>query len=190
MYIPLGIKSDFSLLKSLIKIPDLINYLHQKQITTVGLLDDNLFGSICFYNSCIKNDIKPIIGLALNISQYNIYLYAKNYNGFQNLLKINTLIQQKELNYVDLKSYKKDLICVLPYKSKTLFEEFKEIFEILFIGYSDDFEKNNAAIITEKIVYLNEVRVFSFKDVKYLSILEEISTGEKGSGRRSQYLKT
>ena len=46
MFIPLGIKSDYSLLKSLIKIPDLIEYLKKHNITACGLLDDNLFGSI------------------------------------------------------------------------------------------------------------------------------------------------
>ena len=62
MYIPLGIKSDYSLLQSLIKIPELIEYLKINSITACGLLDDNLFGSMNFYNSCLSNDIKPIIG--------------------------------------------------------------------------------------------------------------------------------
>ena len=90
MYIPLGIKTDYSLLQSLIKIPDLINILKEHNVTACGILDDNLFGSMCFYNSCINNDIKPIIGLSISINEYKIYLYAKNYDGYQNLLKINT----------------------------------------------------------------------------------------------------
>ena len=98
MYIPLGVKSDYSLLKSLIKIPELIDYAKEHNITALGLLDDNLFGSMCFYNSCINNKIKPIIGLNIKLSTSNIYLYAKNYNGYQNLLKINTIIQEREIN--------------------------------------------------------------------------------------------
>ena len=92
MYVPLGIKSDYSLLKSLIKIPDLIKYLKENNITTCALLDDNLFGSINFYDTCLKNGIKPIIGLDVLIADFHIYLYAKNYEGYQNLLKINTLL--------------------------------------------------------------------------------------------------
>ena len=60
MYIPLGIKSDYSLLQSLIKIPELITYLKEHNITACGLLDDNLFGSMNFYNNCINNGIKPM----------------------------------------------------------------------------------------------------------------------------------
>ena len=51
MYIPLGVKTDYSLLKSLIRIPELIKYLNDKNITAAAILDDNLFGSMCFYKS-------------------------------------------------------------------------------------------------------------------------------------------
>lgn len=178
MYIPIGIKSDYSLLKSLIKIPDLMKYLVSKNITTCGILDDNLFSSMCFYNSCIKNNIKPIIGLEVKLSTGSIYLYAKNYEGYQNLLKINTIIQEREINYIDLKSYKKNVICILPYINKDIYEEVNNIYEEVFIGYGDEYEKKNALLISEKIVYVNIVRTFTFKDVKYLGILNEIDTGE------------
>jgi len=178
MYIPIGIKSDYSLLKSLIKIPDLMKYLVSKNITAAGILDDNLFSSICFYNNCIKNNIKPIIGLDMKLSTGSIYLYAKNYEGYQNLLKINTIIQEREINYVDLKSYKKNIICVLPYKNKDIYDEIKKIYEDLFIGYGDAFERKNALLIDKNIVYINVVRTFSFQDVKYLGILNEIDTGK------------
>ena len=47
-YSPLGIKSEYTLLTSLIKISDLINFAMQNNITTIGLLDDNLNGVIEF----------------------------------------------------------------------------------------------------------------------------------------------
>ena len=177
MFIPLGIKSDYSLLKSLIKIPDLIEYLKKHNITACGLLDDNLFGSICFYNNCINNKIKPIIGLNIKFSNYNIYLYAKNYSGYQSLLKVNTIIQGREINYVDLKSYSKDVICILPYNSIEIYDELKKIYKDLYIGYSSDYEKSNASLINKNIVYINEICVYEFQEVKYLKILREIETG-------------
>lgn len=178
MFIPLGVKTDFSLLKSLIKIDDLMGYLKKKNITACGILDDNLFGSICFYNACKKNDIKPIIGLIVNLELGSIYLYAKNYEGYQNLLKINTIIQEREINYVDLRSYSKDIICVLPYKSKDIFDEIKKIYDEVFIGYGNDYEKNNSGLIHNQIVYINECMTYTFQDVKYLGILREIDSGE------------
>lgn len=178
MYVPLGIKTDYSLLKSLIKVPELIKYLNEHNITTAGLLDDNLFGSMCFYNSCINSNIKPIIGLNICLSTGNIYLYAKNYNGYQNLLKINTIIQERDINYVDLKSYSKDIICILPYKNIEIYEQVKDIFENLYIGYGNDYEKKNAFLKQKEIVYINEVCTFEFQDVKYMSVLRNIETTE------------
>lgn len=179
MYIPLGVKSDYSLLKSLIKIPELIDYAKEHNITALGLLDDNLFGSMCFYNSCINNKIKPIIGLNIKLSTSNIYLYAKNYNGYQNLLKINTIIQEREINYIDLKSHSKDIIGVLPYKYLSIFDQVKNIFDDFYLSYGNDFEKKNALVKYDKCVYINEVCTFGFQDVKYMKILRSIETTEE-----------
>ena len=43
MYNPLYIKTDYSLLSSLIKIDNLINYLKKYNITSCAIVDDNLF---------------------------------------------------------------------------------------------------------------------------------------------------
>ena len=179
MYIPLGIKTDYSLLKSLIRIPELIKFLCDKNITAAAILDDNLFGSMCFYNECIKNSIKPIIGLNVKINTGNIYLYAKNYNGYQNLLKINTIIQERELTYVDLKSHSLDVICIFPYKSIDIFDQVRDIYSDFYIGYGNDFEKKNALIKYNKCVYVNEVCTYSFDEVKYMKILRSIETSEE-----------
>ena len=179
MYIPIGIKSDYSLLQSLIKIPELIEYLKANSITACGLLDDNLFGSMNFYNSCLSNGIKPIIGLKVKINDYYIYLYAKNYDGYINLLKVNTLVQKNEINYVSLSTYSKDVICVIPYKCRDILSKIDDIYNEVFIGYVDDYEKSNASLLNRKIVYVCEIGAFLFKDVRYLSILREIDNGEK-----------
>ena len=179
MYIPLGIKSDYSLLQSLIKIPELIEYLKINSITACGLLDDNLFGSMNFYNNCIENNIKPIIGLKVKLNDYYIYLYAKNYDGYVNLLKVNTLVQKEEVNYVTLGTYNKDIICVVPFKYKDVLENIEKIYEEVYVGYVDDFEKSNALLLKRKVLYVCEIGAIDFKDVKYLSILKEIDTGEK-----------
>ena len=191
MYIPLGVKTDYSLLQSLIKIPDLMLYLNKKGITTCGILDDNLYSSMCFYDSCIKNNIKPIIGLVINVNKFKIYLYAKNYDGYKNLMKIHTIMQNKEITYIDLKEYKKDIICVVPYKSNDIYNELSKVYEDIYVGYVDDFEKKNALLITDKIVYMFEGRAISFKDVKYLSVIREIDTGinEDLSSYTNDYLE-
>ena len=177
-YIPIGIKSDYSLLSSLIKIPDLIEYAKKNNITTLGILDDNLYSSMCFYDNCINNKIKPVIGLNVKVNTGNIYLYAKNYDGYKNMLKIHTIMQEKIVSYIDLKKYNKDIICVLPYSNHSIYNELKEIFELLFIGYVDDYEKKNAYTITNNCVYINEICAFSYDDIKYLKILRSIDNKE------------
>ena len=179
MYIPLGIKTDYSLLKSMIKIPDLITYLKKHNITTCGILDDNLYSSMCFYDTCLQNDIKPIIGLKINIGDKSIYLYAINYQGYQNLLKINTLKETEEISIISLKKYCENIICVLPYDSYSMYKELNKLFECTYLAYNNDYEKSNASILTTNIVFLCEVCTYKFNEIKYLSILREIDTGEK-----------
>lgn len=88
-YGSLNIKSDYSLLKSLIKINDLIEYAKKNNINVLSLCDNNLCGSLEFYNACKQNNIKCIIGLECIYENKKIYLFAKNYNGFKNLLLIS-----------------------------------------------------------------------------------------------------
>ena len=97
MYIPLGIKTDYSLLSSLIKIKELPSFFAAKNINTLGILDDNLWGVIEFYDTCVAANIKPIVGLKVLINEKPVYLYAKNYLGYQNILKINSIISQRTL---------------------------------------------------------------------------------------------
>ena len=56
-YGSLNIKSDYSLLKSLIKINDLIEYAKKNNLNVLSLCDDNLCGSLEFYNACKLNNI-------------------------------------------------------------------------------------------------------------------------------------
>lgn len=88
-YGSLNLKSDYSLLKSLIKINDLIDYAKINNINVLSLCDDNLCGSLEFYNACKLNNIKCIIGLEYIYENEKIYLFCKNYNGFKNLLLIS-----------------------------------------------------------------------------------------------------
>ena len=43
-YIPLNIKTEFSLMNSLIKIDELILYAKNNGFTTLGITDENMFG--------------------------------------------------------------------------------------------------------------------------------------------------
>ena len=105
MFATLGVKTDFSLLKSLIKVEDYVSYALNNKLTCIGILDDNLSCSHLFYTLCKKNNIKPIIGLDIFIEDANLYLYPKNYNGLLNLFKITSL---DNISLDDTSSYEKE----------------------------------------------------------------------------------
>lgn len=54
MYTPLGIKTDYSILKSLIKLEDLLSYAVKNNYSSLGILDNNLCSCHLFYEGCKK----------------------------------------------------------------------------------------------------------------------------------------
>ena len=49
MYIPLYVKSNYSLLSSMLKIDDIINYIQKIIIFLCVLCDNNMYGVMEFY---------------------------------------------------------------------------------------------------------------------------------------------
>ena len=174
MYAPLNIKTCNSFLKSMIKIDDLIKVAKEHNIKALTITDDNMYGVIEFYNTCTKNDIKPIIGLEINISS-KIILYAMNYDGYKNLMKITTLKSEGELNIDILAHYSNNLICLLPYESKDLYSELSKIYKYIFLTYQNQEEKDKIKI--ENKLYMNEILCIKKEDEKYLKYLKAIKEG-------------
>lgn len=106
-FIHLRNHTAYSLLRGAIKIPDLIALAKAQNMPALAVTDhDNLFGSLEFSQSCIAAGIQPIIGYTASVrpmqsgndagikSSNNrqppdaLLLYAKNEQGYANLLKI------------------------------------------------------------------------------------------------------
>ena len=64
----ISIKTDYNVLSSMIKLPDLFSYAVTNNINTLGIVDDNLCYVAEFLKLCQKYNIKPVIGLEVNIS--------------------------------------------------------------------------------------------------------------------------
>ena len=178
-YSPLGIKSEYTLLTSLIKINDLINFAEQNNITTLGLLDNNLNGVMEFFDSCVANDIKPIIGLIVRINDSNYYLYAKNYQGYLELVKINNkVVLEESVSLSDLRI--SDIYVVIPYEFKGNYEELKTIKNIndIYIAYANLEEKKNLIFVTSNILFIKEIRCFKANDTVYLEYLKKIGNND------------
>ena len=168
--IPLKITTEYSLLKSLIKLPDLISFLLENNIKECSICDENLNGFMEFYLKCKENNIKPIIGLDTVFESMHIYVYAKNYFGYQQLLKIDYLKNNMKLSYLE----NSNLLVIIPFKSIDIYEKLKYK-DNVYIGFCNDIEKNNALLISDKIVYVDNVRCLYKKDIPYLKYLKMLN---------------
>ena len=166
---PLYIKTDNSLLSSLIKIDDLINYALKNNIKVLTITDDSMYGCLEFYIKCKKNNIKPIIGLEIN----NIVLYAINYNGYKNLIKLSTIKSKDIVDIKILRKYSDNLICIVPYNNLNNYDDYK-FYKYLYKGYTNLDEKRS---LEGKLEYLNEVLYLEEKDKEYLKYLYAIKKG-------------
>ena len=168
--IPLKITTEYSLLKCLIKLPDLISFLNENNIKECAICDENLNGFMDFYLKCKENNIKPIIGLDTVYESMHIYAYAKNYLGYQELLKIDYLKNNMKLSYLE----NSNLLVIIPFKSIDIYEKLKYK-DNVYIGFCNDIEKNNALLISDKIVYVDNVRCLYKKDIPYLKYLKMLN---------------
>lgn len=175
-YVPLYIKTENSLLSSLIKIDELIKFAKSYNYKALSIVDNNMFGVMEFYKKCLQNDIKPIIGLEVKLDN-NLVLYAKNYNGYKNLLKISTIMSESKVDINILEKYSSDLICVIPFNYRFIYDELNKMFQNVFISYKN---KEEYELINKDIsIYMNETLYLQKKDSNYLKYLIAIRDGKK-----------
>ena len=134
-YTHLHTHSHYSLLNALPKIPELVETVKTHGGNALALTDDgNLYGAIEFYKTCHKHDIKPIIGVDFFVAirtrhdkvsgidnrRYRLVLLAKNFTGYQNLMKLVSRGFSEGFYYkprIDrelLEEYSSDLVAIIP----------------------------------------------------------------------------
>ena len=97
MSAPLYIRSVYSLLSSLCPIEGIISYGKKYGYRVLGLVDHNvLSGAMAFKKACSKAGIKPVYGLEFDLQfeevVYTMVLYAKDDEGFKNLMGLSSYI--------------------------------------------------------------------------------------------------
>ena len=171
MYTPLNIKTENTLLTSLIRIDELVDFALSNNIKSLSITDTKMYGVYYFYKKCIENDIKPIIGLDINYDNYRVILYCKNYNGYKCLLKLSSLDKVISSDFINVD----DLICIVPYSSLDKYDELKNIFSSIFVGYKN---KQEEELGYANMVYMNDILCIDKSDLGYLKYLECIKTGK------------
>ena len=175
MLCSLQVKTCYSLLRSLNDIPKLVDKASKLGYSSLAITDnDNMFGVMQFYLECKKNNIKPIIGISLSVGDIQILLYSKNKEGYRNLIKLSTIVSDRDIVINDLIKYRNNLILVMP--SFCYKDDIFNLYEDAFIGYSKLEEIKND---NKKYVFINDVSYLEKEDYKYLDYLYMIDEDKK-----------
>jgi len=136
-----------SLLEGLSKIKPLVARAKKNGMTALAITDNgNMYGAIEFYQACLANEIKPIIGVDAFITpgdhkskqpeidkkKYRLVLLAKNEEGYKNLMRLVSLAFTEGFYYKPrmdkelLKKYHEGIICLSGGYGSELSRAFKE----------------------------------------------------------------
>ena len=125
-FVQLQVMSSYSLLQSTISIEELVIKAKERGYQAIALTDHNiLYGLVDFYKMCKKHQIKPILGLTLDVGgivkseeNHSIILLAKNTKGYENLMLLSSkkmlLAENERLTVDQIEQYSQDLIAITP----------------------------------------------------------------------------
>ena len=122
MSCPLYIRSVYSLLSSMCSIEGIVSYGKKYGYDYLGLVDKNvLSAAMAFKKACDKQDIKAVFGLEFDIQAddnlYSMILYAKDDEGFKNLMGLSSYICTNDDKVIDLNILNKyresNILCLL-----------------------------------------------------------------------------
>ena len=92
-FVHLRVHSEFSIADGLIKVQELAREAKRLGMPAVGLTDQgNLFGLMKFYQACVNEGVKPLVGADLSYRSGNdtfrITLFAMNQVGYRHLISL------------------------------------------------------------------------------------------------------
>ncbi len=162
MYIPLLNKTTYTFLSSLLTVDDLIELAKNNNLQSIAICDSNMFGVMEFILKCQENNLNPLVGVDFKTR----LLFAKNYDGYKNLLKLVSLQSEKELTKEDYDLYKNNLICIP-------LSEIENIYEDVFYPLNSDNKELDNVIYLKELLYKNEN---DYETLKYLELLRDNKT--------------
>ena len=176
----LCIKSGYSFLSSTLKIEDIVDIAKINNYEYLCLMDkDVMFGTMEFYNACMANSIKPLIGVEFEVSNNTtLCLIAKDKEGYLGLCKLSSLVNvtKEKITIELLDEYKEHLIVVIPsYRglkqlSKdeyvVVLDYYKQTFPYFFLGI--EFYQN-----TELFKVNSYLRELDYKKVCFNNIVSK-----------------
>ena len=208
------IRTSADLLKSTIRIEELIPFLQQQKAKSCAVVNTKLYGLLPFVSQMKKAGIHPVVGLTIQLEvtedlSLPLVLYAKNQQGYKNLLKISSSVAIRTQQTMPLRwlcAYSNGIICVIPTMSQqmvwleqandSLIITLKESFgENLYVGISRTIDSsvqehlavNMAISNTIKIMALHESLFLKKEDHFSFEVAQSIETGVKLNESVHQY---
>ncbi|MGL5591978.1 MAG: DNA polymerase III subunit alpha [Metamycoplasmataceae bacterium] len=173
-FVNLHFNSEYSLLESSVTIDSYISFAIQNNISLLSITDhNNMYGVDKFIKLCRKNNIKPIVGVDLDVENFRLVLLAKNYQGFQELNRLVSLKSKQNINITDIKT--KNLFVIDHPTFGYLSKNKKVLNGIDNFYYNSDNSKDAQAIIVK------ENRIIKNDENETISILNSIKNQEKKS---------
>lgn len=129
-FVHLHVHTEFSLLDGIARINKLVDITKERGYSAVAITDHgNMYGTLQFFEECIKAGIKPIIGCEFYICHDlhkkqgkddigHIILLAKNNKGYHNLMKLNEIAfcdgfyYKPRIDYETLAQHSEGVICL------------------------------------------------------------------------------
>ncbi|RHW33478.1 DNA polymerase III subunit alpha [Lysinibacillus yapensis] len=116
------IRTSADLLKSTIRIEELIPFLQSQKAKSCAMVNSKLYGLLPFWLALKKSGIHPVVGLAVEIEMTDemiipLVIYARNNEGYQNLLKLSSsasIRDDETIPFRWLAAYSKGCAAVLP----------------------------------------------------------------------------
>ena len=129
-FVHLHVHTEFSLLDGIARINKLVEMTKERGYSACAITDHgNMFGTLQFFEACVKAGIKPILGCEFYICNDlhrkqgkddigHLILLAKNDTGLHNLYKLNGIAYvdgfyyKPRIDYEALKAHSEGVICL------------------------------------------------------------------------------
>ncbi len=159
----LNVKSDYSILEGIGKAEGYLDKCLELKMNALGIANyGTMFGTLKFYLAAKKRAIKPIIGVEIKSDLGSFLIYAKNFEGYKNLIR---LVSLKEIKKDDL--LKLENVILISCFNKSFFNIFpsdysKEIAKILKEKFNEDFYFEICNNKSEDEMNIQKVKHFAF----------------------------
>ena len=143
-------QTEYNLLKNSTRLTDYVAKGQNEHFDFLSITDSNMYAAFKFYKACEDANIKPILGLEYTFKNEDnltscVLLYAKNNEGYKELVKISSLVKIEGIDTLDSIAQYKNIYFVFPF--------FDSFLERVFI--KRDMDPSSLNILLE---YINKIK--------------------------------